>query len=87
VTLQVTSQQTDSHVPSGRMPEMAVGTLLVKLQFRSIAVSAKDDCPVSGAGFVHPFTCQTDPALSVVANDATNARSMIKADRIISIAS
>jgi hypothetical protein len=50
-------------------------------------VSGKDDCPGSGARFVHLFTCQTDPTLSVIADDATNPRSMIKAHRIISIAS
>jgi hypothetical protein len=66
---------------------MAVGKLLEKLQYGSIAVSSKDDSPGSGARFVHPFTCQTDPVLSVIADDATNTRSMIKADRIISIAS
>jgi len=61
--------------------------LLKKLESESIAVSVKDDCPGSGSRFVHPFTCQTDPALSVIADDATNTRSMIEADRIISIAS
>jgi hypothetical protein len=69
------------------MPHMAVGTLLEKLQFESIAVSGKDDCPGSGARFVRLFTCQTDPTLSVIADDATNTGSMIKAHRIISIAS